>query len=115
MQLSWIIVGGGIHGVHLALRLQAQARVSPDKRRIVDPAPALLRAGAPCFKFSHKFGLAPGITQPLHRLAVLSLVRQRCLRRNRTACVTQVRQPPQRRYWQCRVRIQRRVFPPVRW
>lgn len=39
---DWLIVGGGIHGVHIAARLLADARVAPEQLRIVDPAGRLL-------------------------------------------------------------------------
>ncbi len=29
MQLDWLIIGGGIHGVHIAARLLGEAGVSP--------------------------------------------------------------------------------------
>lgn len=41
--LEYVIVGGGIHGVHLAVMLQAQAGVLRDRVRILDPYPALLQ------------------------------------------------------------------------
>ena len=40
--LDWLIVGGGIHGVHLAVRLLHAGAANPDRLRIVDPAPRLL-------------------------------------------------------------------------
>ncbi|MGB0954557.1 MAG: FAD/NAD(P)-binding protein [Panacagrimonas sp.] len=40
---EWLVVGGGIHGVHIAARLIAEARVDPDQIRIVDPEPLLAR------------------------------------------------------------------------
>lgn len=40
--LDWLIVGGGVHGVHLAARLIAEADVDPSRLRIVDPAERLL-------------------------------------------------------------------------
>lgn len=39
---DWLIVGGGIHGVHLAARLIGEADVDPRRLHIVDPAPRLL-------------------------------------------------------------------------
>ena len=42
MTLDWLIVGGGIHGVHLATRLIGERGVAPDRLRIVDPAGHLL-------------------------------------------------------------------------
>ncbi len=40
--LDWLVVGGGIHGVHLAVRLLAEAGVPPERLRILDPGPRLL-------------------------------------------------------------------------
>jgi len=40
--LQWLIIGGGIHGAHLAIRLVTEAGVARDALRIVDPAPRLL-------------------------------------------------------------------------
>lgn len=40
--LDWVIVGGGPHGVHQAIRLIGQAGVDPAKIRIVDPGPRLM-------------------------------------------------------------------------
>lgn len=42
MDLDWLIVGGGIHGVHMAARLLGDAGVQPKRLRIVDPGPRLL-------------------------------------------------------------------------
>ncbi|MEM7246661.1 MAG: FAD/NAD(P)-binding protein [Acidobacteriota bacterium] len=42
MSLDWLIIGGGIHGVHVATRLIGQAGVAADALRIIDPAPELL-------------------------------------------------------------------------
>lgn len=46
--LDWVIVGGGIHGVHLAVRLIGEADVAPERVRIVDPGPALLSSWQRC-------------------------------------------------------------------
>ncbi len=46
--LDWVIVGGGIHGVHLAVRLLVEGRVAPDRLVIVDPAPTLLHRWHTC-------------------------------------------------------------------
>lgn len=46
--LEWLIVGGGIHGVHLAIRLLGEAGVDPDGVRILDPAPELLASWRRC-------------------------------------------------------------------
>lgn len=40
--LDWLIIGGGIHGVHLAVRLLDECRTSAERVRILDPAPRLL-------------------------------------------------------------------------
>ncbi len=37
--LDWLIVGGGIHGAHLANLLTTEARVSRDALRVLDPHP----------------------------------------------------------------------------
>ena len=48
MTLDWLIIGGGIHGVHIAARLLGEAKVSPDRLRIVDPAERLLARWRTC-------------------------------------------------------------------
>ena len=40
--LDWLIIGGGIHGVHIAAKLIGAANVAPGKLRIVDPGDHLL-------------------------------------------------------------------------
>ena len=52
MKLDWLIIGGGIHGVHLAARLLGEAEVSPDRMRIVDPAERLLDRWRTCTAFT---------------------------------------------------------------
>ena len=50
MTWDWLIVGGGIHGVHIAARLLGEAGVEPDRLRIVDPdqeSPHLARRATP--------------------------------------------------------------------
>ena len=42
MNLDWLVVGGGIHGVHLAARLLEDGPVAPEQLAIVDPAETLL-------------------------------------------------------------------------
>ncbi len=42
MSLDWLIIGGGIHGVHLAARLLGEADVAPERLRIIDPGDRLL-------------------------------------------------------------------------
>lgn len=48
MALEWLIVGGGIHGVHIAARLLGDARVPADRLRIVDPGDRLLSRWRAC-------------------------------------------------------------------
>lgn len=44
---SWLVVGGGIHGVHVAARLIARG-VNPERVRILDPADELLERWRTC-------------------------------------------------------------------
>ncbi len=46
--LDWLIIGGGIHGTHLALVLTQQAGVAPERLRILDPHPTLLARWHAC-------------------------------------------------------------------
>ncbi|MCH2108817.1 MAG: FAD/NAD(P)-binding protein [Polyangiaceae bacterium] len=39
---DWLIIGGGIHGVHLAARLVGEAGIPVQKIQIVDPRPTLM-------------------------------------------------------------------------
>ena len=48
MTLDWLIIGGGIHGVHIAARLLDEAGVSREQLRIVDPGPRLLDRWRSC-------------------------------------------------------------------
>ena len=48
MSLDWLIVGGGIHGVHIAARLIGEADVAGERVRIVDPADRLLARWRTC-------------------------------------------------------------------
>lgn len=43
-ELKWLIIGGGVHGVHIALQLLAHGQVPKGSLRIVDPEPRLLDA-----------------------------------------------------------------------
>jgi len=47
-RLDWLIIGGGIHGVHLAARLLGEAGVEADAVRIVDPGQQLLERWRHC-------------------------------------------------------------------
>ncbi len=46
--LDWLIIGGGIHGTHLALVLTQRAGVAPERLRILDPYPTLLARWHAC-------------------------------------------------------------------
>lgn len=48
MKLRWLIVGGGIHGVHLAARLVGEAGVAPERLGILDPGEQLLERWRIC-------------------------------------------------------------------
>ena len=48
MSLDWLIIGGGIHGVHIAARLIGESGVDPERLRIVDPADRLLDRWRTC-------------------------------------------------------------------
>ena len=42
MRVDWLIIGGGIHGVHIAAKLLSEDLVDPEKLRIIDPSQELL-------------------------------------------------------------------------
>jgi thioredoxin reductase len=46
--LDWVIVGGGPHGLHLAVRLLGEAGVRPEQLRIVDPGARLMETWRRC-------------------------------------------------------------------
>ncbi|MAB82633.1 MAG: hypothetical protein CMJ24_04255 [Phycisphaerae bacterium] len=48
MKLDWLIIGGGIHGVHIAARLLGDASVPTERLRIVDPGERLLAQWRNC-------------------------------------------------------------------
>ena len=48
MSLDWLIIGGGIHGVHIAGRLLGEAGVTAEQLRIVDPGERLLQRWRTC-------------------------------------------------------------------
>ena len=47
-ELEWVIVGGGIHGVHIAASLIGSAGVEREKIRIIDPGERLLSRWRTC-------------------------------------------------------------------
>ena len=79
--LDWIVVGGGIHGVHLAVRLLTDAGVSRDRLRIVDPGERLLARGcrAADERPARKLRLV-AICQPLDSSPVAQLHNERLVR-----------------------------------
>ena len=48
MSLDWLIIGGGIHGVHIAAKLLGEAEVAHAQLRIVDPGDRLLARWRTC-------------------------------------------------------------------
>ena len=48
MNLDWLIIGGGIHGVHIANRLLVDADIPAERLRIVDPSSRLLERWHDC-------------------------------------------------------------------
>jgi len=62
----WLIVGGGIHGVHLAVRLLDEGVCSPERLVIVDPGPCLLDRWRACTAVT---GMAYLRSPSVHHLA----------------------------------------------
>ena len=48
MKTEWLIIGGGIHGVHSAAHLFEGGGVYPEVLRIIDPADGLLARWLAC-------------------------------------------------------------------
>jgi hypothetical protein len=48
MNLDWLIIGGGLHGVHIAARLLGEGQIRRDRLRIMDPGQALLERWRSC-------------------------------------------------------------------
>lgn len=46
--LDWLIIGGGVHGTHLALVLTQRAGVAPERLRVLDPHETLLAQWERC-------------------------------------------------------------------
>ena len=80
--LEWLIVGGGIHGVHLAARLIGEGGVDPKLIGIVDPAEELLSRWRTCTKTT---GMSHLRSPSVHHLErdPLSMQRLAGKRRNR--------------------------------
>ena len=84
MNLYWLIVGGGIHGVHIATRLIADAGVAADRLRIVDPSSRLLERWHDCTATT---GMTHLRSASVHHLDVAPLALQHFAgkRKNRAA------------------------------
>ncbi len=65
--LEWVIVGGGIHGTHLAARLLGEGGVAPEALRIVDPGPELLHVWRTC---TTNTGMRHLRSPPVHHLGL---------------------------------------------
>ncbi len=62
MDLDWLIVGGGIHGVHIAGRLLKDGHIPPSRLRIVDPGERLLQRWRKCTEITGmKFLRSPAV------------------------------------------------------
>ncbi|MEM8962247.1 MAG: FAD/NAD(P)-binding protein [Acidobacteriota bacterium] len=48
MNLDWLVIGGGIHGVHIAARLVGEGHADPERLRLLDPADTLLARWRAC-------------------------------------------------------------------
>ena len=84
MNLDWLVIGGGIHGVHVAARLIGEAKVDPDKIRIVDPGERLLERWRNCTETT---GMTHLRSPSVHNLDLnpWSLIRYAGKRKNRKA------------------------------
>ena len=67
MNLEWLIVGGGIHGVHIAACLIGEAGVDRSKIRIVDPGENLLERWQKCTEVT---GMTHLRSPCVHNLAI---------------------------------------------
>ena len=75
MIFEWLIIGGGIHGVHIAARLIDEAGVKPEHLRIVDPGEHLLERWKSCTETTGMtFLRSPSVhnlaTEPMSLLAL---------------------------------------------
>lgn len=100
--LDWLIIGGGIHGTHLALVLTRRGGVDPARLGILDPHEALLAHWEHCtaatgmaflrstlvhhlalephdlWHFARRRGLRPGLFRGPYRRPALALFRDHC-------------------------------------
>ncbi|WP_045115196.1 FAD/NAD(P)-binding protein [Plesiocystis pacifica] len=67
MQLRWLIIGGGLHGVHLAARLVGEAGVPRQSVCILDPEAALLGRWRACTSVT---GMKHLRSPSVHHLAI---------------------------------------------
>jgi len=67
LPLDWLILGGGIHGTHLAIRMLAAGKVSADRLRLLDPHPGPLHCWDHC---THSVGMKFLRSPAVHQLAV---------------------------------------------
>ena len=90
MQTDWAIVGGGIHGVHIALRLLEEGGVSRDRLRIVDPADRLLTRWHECTRVT---GMQYLRSSSVHHLATDAYALRRFAKSHRTRGAGQYAHP----------------------
>lgn len=79
---QWIIVGGGIHGAHIAVRLVRDAGVAPDEIAIVDPNDSLLDRWIRC---TSNTGMSHLRSPAVHNLDVRGFSLERFARRRRAS------------------------------
>lgn len=86
---DWLIVGGGLHGAHLAVRLIAEAGVDPQRLLILDPLPLLgrFRARTAATGMSHLRSPA------VHHLGLHPLALRRFAKRRRADAERAFRPP----------------------
>lgn len=100
--LDWLIIGGGLHGAHLALVLTGRCGVAPEQLRILDPHEELLAHWERCtaatgmrylrstivhhlaldphdlWHFARRRGLQPGMVRGPYKRPALGLFREHC-------------------------------------
>jgi hypothetical protein len=100
--LDWLIIGGGIHGTHLALVLTGRCGIAPERLRILDPHEELLAHWDRCaaatgmaylrstvvhhlaldphdlWNFAQRRGAQPGMFRGPYRRPALRLFREHC-------------------------------------
>ena len=80
MTLDWLIIGGGIHGVHIAARLLGDAHISPERLRIVDPGDRLLARWRSCTEAT---GMSHLRSPSVHHLGIEHGALQRFARKHK--------------------------------